>query len=58
MRKENDSFNSEAKWNSLIQNFSGDSVQFSKLLLYIYFVQNNMEIIKGSGVTQARSNTK
>ena len=58
MRKENDSFNSEAKWNSLIQNISGDSVQFSKLLLYIYIVQNNMEIIKGSGVTQARSNTK
>lgn len=58
MRKENDSFNSEAKWNSLIQNISGDSVQFSKLLLYIYFVQNNMENIKGSGVTQARSYTK
>lgn len=49
MRKENDGFNSEAKWNSLIQNISGDSVQFSKPLLYIYFVQNNMEFIKVLG---------
>lgn len=37
-----------------VQNISADSVQFSNS----YFVQNNMVIIRGTGVAQARSNAK
>lgn len=37
-----------------VQNISADSVQFSNS----YFVQNNMVIIRGTGVGQARSNAK